>query len=184
MRVTISRDTINSDFSKEVEKLSGENLHLCYQCGKCTAGCPMAEFSGYTANQIIRMCQLGMEEEVLGSDSIWLCPTCYQCYARCPKGISIAAIMDAAREIAIRKNHPAAVKNAKLFHDIFLSNVKRFGRQFESGLAAEYNMRSGNFFQDFAKIPFLLFKGKLNFIPERSKAVGKIKNIFKKLKNH
>jgi len=182
MRVQISRETINSDFVKELEELSGENLLLCYQCGKCTAGCPVSNFNGATANQIIRMAQLGMEDEILDSDSIWLCASCYQCYARCPKGISIAAIMDALREMAINRNHPAAERHIKLFNKIFLDNIKRFGRQFEVGLAGEYNIKSGKLFQDFTKVPFLLFKGKLNFFPEKVKTVKNVKNIFKKLK--
>ena len=41
MRTQLSTDIIHSDFVKKVEEISGQTLLSCYQCGKCSAGCPM-----------------------------------------------------------------------------------------------------------------------------------------------
>ncbi len=76
--------TIDSSFLEEVKKRSGENLSLCYQCLKCTAGCPTAPYMDIRPNNIIRMIQMGMKKEVLGSSAIWFCVYCQTCGTRCP----------------------------------------------------------------------------------------------------
>jgi heterodisulfide reductase subunit C len=57
----------------------------------------------YLPNQIIRMIQLGMEEQVLSSRTIWLCSSCLTCSTRCPREIDIAEIMDCLRRLAYKK---------------------------------------------------------------------------------
>ena len=72
----------------QVREETGQSVFNCYQCGKCTAGCPLASEMDYSPHQILRMLQLdlpGMEEEVLGALSIWLCLTCETCATRCPQ---------------------------------------------------------------------------------------------------
>ena len=61
MRVRISKDMTGSDFVKEVEELSGENLMACYQCGKCSAGCPIVADMDILPNQLLRLLQMGDE---------------------------------------------------------------------------------------------------------------------------
>jgi len=102
MRVNISRNSIHNPFVKKVEELSGQNLLVCYQCGKCSAGCPAVSEMDILPNQIIRFAQLGFEEELLKSKAIWLCASCMTCNSRCPKGINIAEIIEAIRQILLR----------------------------------------------------------------------------------
>ncbi|MFC1724647.1 4Fe-4S dicluster domain-containing protein [candidate division KSB1 bacterium] len=101
MRIKISKNIVKSDFVKKVEVLSNQDLLLCFQCGKCTAGCPMAEHMDLKPNQVIRSCQLGLEDEVLKSKTIWYCASCFQCYSRCPKGIDLSCINETLRFIAM-----------------------------------------------------------------------------------
>ena len=54
-------------------------------------------------NQIIRFAQLGLKDELLGSKSFWMCASCMTCNARCPKGINIAEVIEALRQILLRK---------------------------------------------------------------------------------
>ncbi len=54
-------------------------------------------------NQIIRLVQLGQEDEVLAAESPWVCASCHTCYVRCPKGVSVARIMEAVRQVNLRK---------------------------------------------------------------------------------
>ena len=96
------RKKIRKEFIKKIEELSGENIYACYQCGKCSAGCPLVDHMDILPNQIIRLLQLGEEEEVLNSKTVWICSTCMQCMAKCPKGINLAKIMDSLREILKR----------------------------------------------------------------------------------
>ena len=53
-------------------------------------------------NQIIRYAQLGLKEELLASKAIWICASCLTCNARCPKGINIAEVIEALRQILLR----------------------------------------------------------------------------------
>ena len=54
-------------------------------------------------NQIIRLLQLGQDEEVLKSKTIWICASCFTCEARCPKGVDLSKIMEALRVLLQRK---------------------------------------------------------------------------------
>ena len=82
LRINSAR--VGSSFVAEVERLSGQKLLACYQCGKCSAGCPMAAHMDILPNQLIRMAQLGMREQLLASKSIWMCVSCLTCNSRCP----------------------------------------------------------------------------------------------------
>ncbi|NIM91729.1 MAG: disulfide reductase [Candidatus Aminicenantes bacterium] len=103
MRINISRAKIKDDFVAKVEKISGQNLLACYQCGKCSAGCPAVSEMDILPNQIIRYAQLSLKDELLKSKSIWICASCLTCNSRCPKGINIAEVIEAIRLILLRK---------------------------------------------------------------------------------
>lgn len=99
MRIGVAK---KNEFIKRVEELSGENLLACYQCGKCSAGCPIVEEMDFLPNQIIRMAQLGLEKEALDSKTIWLCASCITCASRCPKGVDLSRVMESLRQILLR----------------------------------------------------------------------------------
>ena len=94
--------TIGSSFVAKVEKISGQKLLACYQCGKCSAGCPMAAHMDILPNQVIRMAQLGMQQKLLASRTIWTCVSCLTCNTRCPKNIKIAEVIESLRQTALR----------------------------------------------------------------------------------
>ena len=104
MRVRISPASLRGEFSAKVAELSGQDLALCYQCGKCSAGCPMAFAMDLLPTQALRLVQLGLAEEVAECRTIWLCASCLACTVRCPKGIDIARVMEALRLLSLRKN--------------------------------------------------------------------------------
>lgn len=103
MKTTLSRQTIRADFVRKVEELSGQKLLACYQCGKCSAGCPAVSEMDILPNQVIRYAQLGLKDELLRANSVWVCASCYTCNVRCPKGIKIAEVMEAVRQVLLRK---------------------------------------------------------------------------------
>jgi heterodisulfide reductase subunit C len=105
MRIELNLKKLRSDFVKKIEELSGQNLLSCYQCGKCSAGCPMVSTMDILPNQAIRLVQLGLQEDVLKSETIWLCASCVTCGARCPRGVDLSRIMEALRQIMLRKKH-------------------------------------------------------------------------------
>ena len=104
MIVRISATKLKSEFVRRVSDLSGQNLNLCYQCGKCSAGCPMSSVMDLLPNQVMRLVQLGLEEDIGNSKTIWLCASCLICTVRCPKGVDISRVMEALRLITLRKN--------------------------------------------------------------------------------
>jgi heterodisulfide reductase subunit C len=94
----------NASFKARVEELSGENIDLCFQCGACSSGCPLAQEMDLLPSKVIRYAQLGIEE-VLDSKTIWVCSTCFNCEVRCPRGIDIANVMEALRQLVLRKKY-------------------------------------------------------------------------------
>jgi heterodisulfide reductase subunit C len=87
---------------KEVEDLCGQNLFGCYQCGTCSAGCPFVDDMDLTPDEVIRYVVLD-RGEVLNSKTIWICSSCYTCAERCPRDINITKIMEALRQIILRR---------------------------------------------------------------------------------
>lgn len=102
MRTEISVKKVRGRFVRQVEEISGQDLLACNQCGKCSAGCPIVAAMDVLPSQVIRMAQLGMEE-VLETKTIWICASCLTCVARCPKGVDLPRLMEALRQIALRK---------------------------------------------------------------------------------
>ena len=177
---TIKLNRLDVEFIRRVEQASGQELSYCYQCGKCSAGCPIACAVEFPPHEIVRLAQLGLKKQVLSSPTIWLCVSCVTCTARCPKEVDLAGIMNALREIAVREGFVSREK-IKLFEKIFLDSVREYGRLYEAGAMARYNMRTFQPFQDVELLFPLIKKGKLGFMPGKVKNIGEIRRIFEKL---
>lgn len=102
VRVRISREKVKSDFVRLVNEISGQNVLNCYQCGRCSAGCPLTFAMQILPSQVIRLVQLGLEEEALSTNTPWVCASCMTCFARCPRGVDLAKVMEALRAIKLR----------------------------------------------------------------------------------
>ncbi len=167
-----------SELKRRIQELCGENVLECYQCGECTAGCPVAYAMDIAPNQVLRLAQLGLEDEVLSSSAIWLCAGCETCYTRCPKGVALSRVMDACRQLALERGvKPKELSIAK-FHDQFLTEVRRFGRVHELTLTALYKMRTRDFFSDVFTGIQMFLKGKLALIPSLVKGRDEIRKLF------
>jgi heterodisulfide reductase subunit C len=160
---------------------AGVDFQACYQCGKCTAGCPVAFAMDYGPRQIVRFLQLGMWEEAFSSHSIWLCTACDTCSTRCPRGVNPAQMMDWLRVEAGRQGMVAEPK-VKIFNDTFLKLVEKYGRVPEGELVIRYNFRSGQVFKDARLGPAMLRRGKLHLIPRRIRGIGSLRQVFKRVK--
>ena len=167
-------------FLEEAKEKSGEDLSLCYQCLKCTAGCPTAPQMDIRPNNLIRMIQMGMKDAVLRSHAIWLCVSCETCGTRCPNKIDIGVLMDALREMAVKEKVPAAEKNIHLLHEAFVESIRRGGRVHEATMLMEYKLRSRDFFTDLIPGMKLFLKGKIPLLPTLIKGRDEIKRIFER----
>lgn len=150
----------------------------CYQCRKCTNGCPLAFAMDFMPNQVMRMVQLGLRDEVLRSRTIQVCASCQTCSTRCPNEIDIAHLMDVLRQIARRSGVPSAEPRIAAFNDAFLKSVRRHGRVFELGMTGAYKMATGDFTGDMGLGMKLFFKGRLKVLPSNVKARKAVRGLF------
>ncbi|MCS7216545.1 MAG: 4Fe-4S dicluster domain-containing protein [Candidatus Bipolaricaulota bacterium] len=121
----LSRENLNAPFLQKLGEISGQNVFACYQCGKCSAGCLFAEHMDVLPNQVIRLLQLG-DEGVLAARAPWVCAACLACSVRCPKGVDVARIMEALRQLALRRGiMPVQLKLDREFPQIALVGALR-----------------------------------------------------------
>jgi len=151
--------TLTMDGGKEIAnniaEEAGVKLHECYQCGKCTAGCPMSHAMDLMPRQIMRYMQLGMVEETLKSKSIWLCAACGTCFERCPHSVDLTSLVEALRHEA-KHQKLCSVKEVDIFTEVFLGNVNAFGKSQEVILAGMYNTLTGNLTQNLGNVPHMI----------------------------
>jgi heterodisulfide reductase subunit C len=180
MALIINKDKETTALIKRVEEISGVDLSVCYQCKKCTGGCPVAQMVQSSPAEMIRQLQLQAGEELLDSEIIWACASCETCTQRCPMGIDGAAIMDALRQLAQAEKASKGQGNVPLFNKAFLKTVELFGRSYEIGMITAYKTGTGTFLNDTEKFPSMLKKGKLALLPPRGADKATVKRIFKK----
>jgi len=170
----------SSAFLEEVQRRSGTPVSACFQCHKCSSGCPIGPDMDLLPSQVMRAAHLGLEGEVLESRSIWLCASCQACTTRCPMEIDIAAVMDALRIMAVERKADVPDSRGEKFNRSFLGSVRHHGRVFEAGMMAAYKLRSGDLLADVDKVPKMLAKGKLSLLPKRSGSVKEVRQVFRR----
>ena len=170
-------DPVRFSFSE-----SGLNIQDCYQCQKCSSGCPVAFAMDYKPNQVMQMVLLGMKERALSCKTIWVCASCYTCSTRCPNDIDIAKVMDWLRQSVLREGVPPAEKEVPLFHAAFLDSIRNHGRVYELGMMARYKMKTGKFLDDMKLGWKMLRKGKLKLFPSGVRRKKEIRGLFGNLK--
>lgn len=166
-----------NDFLSSVQSHTGQSITACYQCGKCTAGCPSAYAMDITPRQVMRAIQLGLKDEVLDSSAIWLCLSCETCSLRCPREIDIARVMEAMRHLSLSEGRRPAQKDVVTLYESFLQQVRLFGRVYELGFGVAYNMRSRHPFSNVARLPGLFARRKLKLAPDRTKGASDVRRI-------
>lgn len=179
--------TTNHLTAAKIKAATGVDVDMCYQCGKCSAGCVLAGDMDYPSSVVMRMLQTDDAEnyhKILSSNAIWLCQNCENCIGRCPKEVDIPKVMDYLRAESIKAGcvSPKA-KPILSFYKSFLGAVKMSGRLSEVFMTIGFKMRTMRLWQDVKLVPSMLAKGKLNFLPDTIKDTKKIKNIFKSTNN-
>ena len=175
-----------------IEK-AGEEIYDCYQCYKCSAGCPVSFDMDLLPHQVIRSVLFNQEERVLSSRTIWICATCETCTTRCPNEIDIAGVMDVLRQIQTESRKQAGEPKIPIFHQAFLNSIKKTGRVHELTMIREYTQKSGDLREKFRtgewkndlKLGIKMFlRGKLKIMPPRCKGVKEVRGIFEQAKEH
>ena len=161
--------SVNAALAQRIQNEIGQNVYLCYQCVKCTSGCPVGEFFDWQPNQIMRALQLGQEDIALQAETPWLCASCQTCTTRCPQGLDIAAIMEFITREARARGIESPVPAVKQFNEAFMREVRLWGRAYELGLMAELKLRTRHFTEDMDLGIKMMQKRKLALLPKHAR---------------
>ena len=171
----------------------GDELFACYQCYKCSTGCPLAFAMDILPHQIIRSVVFGQKEKVLSSKTIWMCASCETCTTRCPNEIDIAKVMDVLRQIQMESGKLANQPRVPIFHNAFLDSIKKTGRIHELSMLQAYSRKSGDLkeklktgeWKNDVRLGSKMFlRGKLKIIPPRCAGVKEVRKIFEEARGH
>lgn len=161
-----------------IRERCGVNLSECYQCRKCSAGCTMAGKVEALPHAMIRLIQLGQEDEVLGSSLLWLCVSCQTCSTRCPNEIDFATVIDALRQLSLEAGVAPQEPGIAAFHDCTLDSIRSHGRLYELGMIARLKLRTGEYTKDAGMGIGLFRRGKLRLLASNVKDREQIAALF------
>jgi len=177
---TIEIGDVGGALAAEVKTRSGASPMSCYQCSKCSSGCPVAFRADLKPHELVRMVQMDQREVVLASRFIWECTSCQTCITRCPQKVDIAAMNDALRAMSRAAGKVAPETTVPVFNDVFLSSVRSRGRVYELGLMAAYKLRTGRLLEDADKAPMMLSKSKLPPLGPRVRGRAQRQGMFRR----
>jgi heterodisulfide reductase subunit C len=160
----------DAGFCDEIARASGQDIEACYQCAKCTAGCPMARAMDLMPNQVIRAVQLGLKDLALEANAVWYCAGCETCASRCPRDIDMARVNKALARMCVREKRTPKDPAVAAFHQSFMESVARWGRAHELEVIGLTKLRdAGQRFKDIGLGQALFTKGRLAILPHRVK---------------
>ena len=179
MTLRIGKKKAAEGLAREIEERTGIDLSVCFQCKKCSSGCPVGELVESPPSEIMRRLHLGAGDELLDSELIWTCASCETCSTRCPMNIEVATVMDTLRAIARERKAKESKGRVPTFNKAFLNSVRRFGRSYEIGMITAYKLGTGTFMQDVNRFPQMLMKRKISLLPSMGANRKTVKRIFK-----
>jgi heterodisulfide reductase subunit C len=177
---TIEIEDVGGALASEVKTRSGASPMSCYQCAKCSSGCPVASRADLKPHEVVRLVQMDQRETVLSCRFIWECTSCQTCITRCPQKVDLAAMNDALRAMSLSAGMVASGTAVPVFNEIFLKSVRKRGRVYEMGLMAAFKLRTMRLFEDAAKAPAMLMKGKLPLLGPRVRGHAERDTMFRR----
>ncbi len=172
----------NLKLAQDLQSKTGENVMLCYQCRKCTLGCPSAYAMKMKPHELMRALQLGLTEDVYWSGTLWICLSCETCNTRCPQDINILRVIDGLREMAKNVEYYDPQPAIPAMHRIFLCLVERFGKVYELGLALWINLKMMTPFKDIDMASPMFMKGKLKPLPHFSGGRKELRQVMSRIR--
>lgn len=157
----------------------GHKIRLCLQCGTCTGACPVSYAMDITPRQTIALFRAGHLEDILNSRAIWMCASCYSCTVRCPVGIKVTDTLYALKRVAMDKGLYPRQFPVHTLSRLFVSNVYKYGRNYELGLGMRYLLATKPFklFSSAALGISLMRSGRMGLLPRKLKRVNQIRAI-------
>ena len=96
---------LKTDLGKLIREECGENVYLCYQCERCSSGCPTVTAMRYRPAQMMRLAQFGMEDALATDASLWRCVGCDTCTAHCPHDLSVRRLVEVMRQKVMQERY-------------------------------------------------------------------------------
>ena len=189
----MSQKILNPDYRllEQIEAQGPFEAGACFQCRKCTNGCPVTFAMDLYPDEVIRLVILGQRETVLGCRTIWVCAACETCTTRCPNDVKIAELMDCLKEMAVQEGVPSPQPQTLTLHETFLNNIKKRGRVYETTLLPAYLLKSGKLLEMWnsgtwrydLKLGRQMFsKGRLPLMPKSIKGKEEVRKILTRRK--
>ena len=189
----MSQKILDPDYRllEQIEAEGPFQAGACFQCRKCTNGCPVTFAMDLYPDEVIRMVILGQREAVLNCQTIWVCAACETCTTRCPNEVKIAELMDCLKEMAVQEGVPSSQPRILALHETFLNNLKKRGRLYETTLLPTYLLKSGQLLDRWNSGTWrydlnlgrqMLSKGRLPLMPNSIKGKREVRKILARRK--
>ena len=174
--------------TETIESILEAKVRDCYQCGKCSAGCPVADQMDILPHQLKRLVQIGRVDRALRSEAIWKCVSCMTCSARCPKSVDCAEVIDLLRQTAVERGEASDERlRTIVFQQAFLDNIRRNGRLCEVELIGAFKTKAflrdkslPMLFKDAMLAPQLIKRKKFSLRGDRVANRELVQRIFEK----
>jgi nitrate reductase gamma subunit/NAD-dependent dihydropyrimidine dehydrogenase PreA subunit len=114
---------VDHDLYPELRRFGATDISACFNCGVCTAICPLSVDGASFPRRMSRYAQLGLRDKLLASPELWSCYGCAECTESCPTQADPASFMAAARRYAVasydRTRLAYLLATSRLFAGVF-----------------------------------------------------------------
>lgn len=100
---------VNPAFIEDLKKFGAFDVNACFNCGNCTAICPLSSGNDSFPRRMIRYSQIGARDRLIASKEMWLCYYCGECSDTCPREAEPGEFMASARRYAIASFDPTGI---------------------------------------------------------------------------
>jgi ferredoxin len=115
---------VDHNLYPELQRFGATDISACFNCGVCSAICPLSVDGASFPRRMSRYAQLGMREKLLSSPELWSCYGCSECTESCPTKADPASFMAAVRRYAVAsydRTHLAyLLATSRLFAAVFV----------------------------------------------------------------
>lgn len=88
---------VDPDLLLELKEFGAVGAEICFNCGTCTAICPLTDDAHPFPRNMIRLSQLGLKDQLRENLDPWLCYYCGDCSETCPREAEPGETMMALR---------------------------------------------------------------------------------------